>query len=64
MEVADGYEQAAEKALEILPSLVVQEAKDLKDLNLVKQFLRSAITSKQYDNEDIIAELVSKACGL
>ncbi|KHJ83174.1 TCP-1/Cpn60 chaperonin family protein, partial [Oesophagostomum dentatum] len=28
----------------------------------VKKFLRSAITSKQYDNEDVIAELVAKAC--
>ncbi|KHJ87610.1 hypothetical protein OESDEN_12615 [Oesophagostomum dentatum] len=29
---------------------------------MVKKFLRSAITSKQYDNEDVIAELVAKAC--
>ncbi|KIH42636.1 hypothetical protein ANCDUO_27377, partial [Ancylostoma duodenale] len=61
-EVAAGYEQAAEKALEILPSLVVKEATDLRDLAMVKKFLRSAITSKQYDNEETIAELVAKAC--
>ncbi|CAB3405977.1 unnamed protein product [Caenorhabditis bovis] len=61
-EVAAGYELAAEKALEILPTLVVKEAADLKDINEVRQYLRSAITSKQYDNEDIIADLVAKAC--
>ncbi|XGW27918.1 hypothetical protein V3C99_008037 [Haemonchus contortus] len=63
-EVAAGYEQAAEKALEILPSLVIKEATDLRDLPTVKKLLRSAITSKQYDNEEAIADLVSKACVL
>ncbi|KAJ1367654.1 T-complex protein 1 subunit theta [Parelaphostrongylus tenuis] len=61
-EVAAGYEQAADKALEIMPNLVVKEATDLRDLSMVKKFLRSAITSKQYDNEEIIADLVAKAC--
>uniref|UniRef100_A0A0K0DL20 T-complex protein 1 subunit theta n=1 Tax=Angiostrongylus cantonensis TaxID=6313 RepID=A0A0K0DL20_ANGCA len=65
-EIAAGYEHAVEKALEILPSLVVQEAADLRDLSMVRCymcfFLRSAITSKQYDNEEIIADLVAKAC--
>lgn len=61
-EVAAGYEQAAEKALEILPTLVVKEATDMKNIEEVRQYIRSAITSKQYDNEDIIADLVAKAC--
>ncbi|VDL84119.1 unnamed protein product [Nippostrongylus brasiliensis] len=63
-EVAAGYEKAAEKALEILPSLVLKEATDLRDIAMVKKFLRSAITSKQYDNEETIADLVAKACVL
>ena len=61
-EVATGYELACEKALELLPTLVIDEAKDLKNIEKVKQWLRSAITSKQYDNEDVIADLVAKAC--
>ncbi|CAD6195645.1 unnamed protein product [Caenorhabditis auriculariae] len=61
-EIAAGYEMAAEKALEVLPTLVVSEAKDLKNIEEVRHYLRSAITSKQYDNEEVIADLVAKAC--
>ncbi|KJH45781.1 putative T-complex protein 1, theta subunit [Dictyocaulus viviparus] len=61
-DIATGYELAAEKAFEIMPSLVIKEATDLRDPSLVKKFLRSAITSKQYDNEEIISDLVAKAC--
>ncbi|GMT22077.1 hypothetical protein PFISCL1PPCAC_13374, partial [Pristionchus fissidentatus] len=61
-EVAAGYELACEKALELLPALVVKEATELKDVAQVKLWIRSAITSKQYDNEEIIADLVAKAC--
>ncbi|KAK6031201.1 putative T-complex protein 1, theta subunit, partial [Ostertagia ostertagi] len=52
------------KALDILPNLVIKEATDLRDISTVKKLLRSAITSKQYDNEEVIADLVSKACVL
>ncbi|PAV56288.1 hypothetical protein WR25_15712 [Diploscapter pachys] len=61
-EVAIGYETAAEKAISILDSLVVKEATDLKNLDEVRKYLRSAITSKQYANEDVIADLVARAC--
>ncbi|CAJ0569109.1 unnamed protein product, partial [Mesorhabditis spiculigera] len=63
-EIASGYEMATEKALEILEELVVDTATDFHDINKVKQYIRSAITSKQYDSEDIIADLVAKACVL
>ncbi|PAV68506.1 hypothetical protein WR25_02965 isoform B [Diploscapter pachys] len=61
-EIAIGYETAAEKAISILDSLVVKEATDLKNLDEVRKYLRSAITSKQYANEDVIADLVARAC--
>ncbi|VDN19722.1 unnamed protein product [Gongylonema pulchrum] len=61
-EIADGYEQAAEKALAILPSLVVKKAEDLRDVVAVQKYLRSAVMSKQYANVDFITNLVAKAC--
>ncbi|VDN02439.1 unnamed protein product [Thelazia callipaeda] len=61
-EIADGYEKATDEVLEILPSLVIREANDLRDVTSVQKFLKSAIMSKQYDNVDLITSLVAKAC--
>uniref|UniRef100_A0A915Q5C0 T-complex protein 1 subunit theta n=1 Tax=Setaria digitata TaxID=48799 RepID=A0A915Q5C0_9BILA len=61
-EIADGYEKAVDKTLEILPSLVVKKADDLRDVELVQKYLKSAVMSKQYDNVDFITHLVAKAC--
>ncbi|MCP9257954.1 T-complex protein 1 subunit theta [Dirofilaria immitis] len=61
-EIANGYENAVDKTLEILPSLVVKKADDLRDIGLVQKYLKSTIMSKQYDNVDFITELVAKAC--
>lgn len=62
VEIADGYDLALKKALEILPELSVGEVKDLKDHNEVKKAIRAALMSKQYGQEDVLAELVAKAC--
>lgn len=61
-EIADGYERALDKALEILPSLVCHEVKDYRDIKQVKECLNSAIMSKQYGQEEFLTELVAKAC--
>lgn len=58
----EGYEAALEKALEILPSLVVYEVKDIRNIDEVKRGIRTSIMSKQYGNEDFLAELVSRSC--
>jgi T-complex protein 1 subunit theta len=61
--VVDGYEMALEKALEILPTLVCHEVKDLHNVTQVAAAMRSAIASKQYGQEDFLTNLIAKACG-
>ncbi|CAK8672365.1 unnamed protein product [Clavelina lepadiformis] len=61
-EVIEGFEQACEKAIEILPDLVCSSVKDLRDVDGVTKALRTGIASKQYGNEDFLARLIAKAC--
>lgn len=61
-EIADGYEKALEKCLEILPGLVCEEIKDCKSIEAVTKGITPSIMSKQYGYEDFIASLVAKAC--
>ncbi|XP_022122530.1 T-complex protein 1 subunit theta [Pieris rapae] len=61
-EIADGYERALDKCLEILPELVCFEIKDCKNFDDVVKGIKPSIMSKQYGNEDFIANLVGKAC--
>ncbi|XP_071644495.1 T-complex protein 1 subunit theta [Temnothorax longispinosus] len=61
-EIIEGYEAVLNKALEILPTLIVHEVKDVRNEEQVKKGIRSTIMSKQYGNEDILASLVTKAC--
>ncbi|XP_046977855.1 T-complex protein 1 subunit theta [Vanessa cardui] len=61
-EIAEGYERALDKCLEILPELVCHEIKDCKNFDDVVNSIKPAIMSKQYGNEEFIAKLVAKAC--
>jgi len=61
-EVADGYEIALNKALELLPSLSCYEVTNTRDEESVKRAVRTAVMSKQYGNKDFLAELITKAC--
>jgi len=61
-EVADGYEIALNKALELLPSLSCYEVTNTRDEESVKKAVRTAVMSKQYGNEDFLSELITKAC--
>ncbi|CAB3373992.1 Hypothetical predicted protein [Cloeon dipterum] len=61
-EVVEGYEMALEKALEILPTLVCKEVKDLRDHAQVAEAMKAAIASKQFGHEDFLTDLITKAC--
>ncbi|XP_060523979.1 T-complex protein 1 subunit theta [Cylas formicarius] len=61
-EIAEGYEKALDKCLEILPKLECYKVKDSRNLSEVTKCIKSSIMSKQYGNEDFIGELVAKAC--
>ncbi|XP_068633852.1 T-complex protein 1 subunit theta [Battus philenor] len=61
-EIADGYEKALDKSIELLSGLICHEIKDPKNLEAVIAGIKPSIMSKQYGNEDFIASLVAKAC--
>ena len=61
-EIVDGFRLAHAKAEEILPQLVCDKVKDIRDKDEVVKAIRSSIMSKQFGNEDFIANLVAEAC--
>ncbi|XP_037941537.1 T-complex protein 1 subunit theta-like [Teleopsis dalmanni] len=61
-EIADGYEKALNKSLDILPKLVCHEIEDFRDVAKVKRCLNACIMSKQYSEEEFLTELIAKAC--
>lgn len=63
-EIADGYEKGLVKALEILEKQVLHTASVTEaDPTKLKEVLRTAIMSKQYGQEDFVADLIYKACS-
>lgn len=62
-EIALGYELAAEKALEILPSLTCYEVKDFRNKDEVVKGIQTAVMSKQYGNEGLLSNLIADACS-
>lgn len=59
----EGYEKACKKALEIVPDCVCSSAKNLHDVNEAASYIRTAVASKQYGNEEFLANLIAQACG-
>jgi len=61
-EVAEGYELACRKALEFLEHCACHEIKDAKNNEEVAKAVKTAVMSKQYGNEDFLADLIVRAC--
>ncbi|CAG9856482.1 unnamed protein product [Phyllotreta striolata] len=61
-EIAEGFEKALDKCMEILPTLVCYKIKDYRNVEEVTKVLKTSIQSKQYGNEDFIADLIARAC--
>lgn len=58
-EIADGYENALNKALEELQTLVIGNVDT--DEDKIKSVIRTAVQSKQFGQEDFITDLIYKA---
>ncbi|KAL8599254.1 T-complex protein 1 subunit theta [Nucella lapillus] len=61
-EVIEGYEMALKKAHETLPDLVVGQVSNLHNKDEVRQAIRTSVMSKQYGNEDFLADIITNAC--
>ena len=61
-EIVAGYQRAYEKTLEILPTLVVRTINNIRDPLEMKVGIKSVISTKQYGYEDLLSELIVKAC--
>ncbi|XP_028133133.1 T-complex protein 1 subunit theta [Diabrotica virgifera virgifera] len=61
-EIAEGYEKALDKCLEILPNLICYTIKDFRNIEEVKKGIQTSIQSKQYGNEEFLSKLIAEAC--
>lgn len=61
-EVVSGFQRAYDKALEILPTLVVRTLENPRDAEQLKIGIKSVLATKQFGYEDILSDLVVKAC--
>lgn len=61
-DVIEGYEMALQKANQVLEGQVVSTVEDVRKKESVLPPLQTALGSKQFGSEDMLAELVSEAC--
>lgn len=61
-DICEGYEKGLDKVLDLLPSLVCFEVEDCKNIEKVKEGIKASIMSKQFGNEDLLSDLIAKAC--
>lgn len=61
-EIVSGYQRAYDKALELLPTLVVKKVENIRDPVQLEAALKSVLATKQYGYENFLAKLVAEAC--
>ena len=61
-EIVSGYKRAYDKALEILPSLVVKKVENVRDEAEVGAAIKAVMATKVNGYEDLLTELVVKTC--
>ncbi|EGG18796.1 chaperonin containing TCP1 theta subunit [Cavenderia fasciculata] len=61
-EIVAGYERAGEKAQQLLESLVIYRLGDIRNIEEVKKCLKASLASKQYGYENLLSDLIAKAC--
>lgn len=62
-DIAEGYEKALKKALEVLPQMVCEKVADVRDKAVMMKAMNAAIMAKQYGNHEFLTGLISDACG-
>ena len=62
VEIATGYEKALDVAVKALGDCVCETVTDVHNEVAVKRVVRASVMSKQLGNEDILADLATKAC--
>jgi len=63
-EIAEGYEKASAKALEVLDGMIIEgtEKLDMRNPEEVTTRIKGSVCSKQYGLEDTLCPLIAKAC--
>lgn len=61
-EIVEGYQRAYEKALLILPELVVDSVQNVKDPVQLQRGIKAVLATKHYGYEDFMSKLVVDAC--
>merc|ERR1719326_650222 len=63
-EIVEGFKAAQAKCLELLPSCVCHEVKDLRDVAQLSAVVTPVVCAKQPGYEDVLAPLIAEACKM
>jgi T-complex protein 1 subunit theta len=61
-EIIGGYTKAGAKVQELIDELVCHKCADVRNLNEVARCLKGALAAKQYGYEDLLSNVIARAC--